>query len=294
MAIGKRLRFQIFRRDNFACRYCGLTAAAGAVLEVDHVHPKADGGRDIPTNLITACEGCNNGKADIPLNAPTVEDVPQADFQSLLEERQAQASLDPDLSEWVHALDIATAVAWHQGFRAEPPPVRQNWAFSIAFALAVASGQSATEIEAAAFEAGQRQDPDLLAYLPEALAAPAGDVGENREAVLFMECLTPWEQTRMIWRARADMGSHIPNIPELIRAAADQGRKYIEEEGRDGDELNRWLDLLPGNEGSVCRMKATADWDANWQGHRAHSAHECPTEVLELAVSYALGTQVPA
>lgn len=70
----KRLRFEVLRRDNHACRYCGATAPE-ARLTVDHVTPVALGGSDEPTNLVTACADCNSGKSSVPASAPTVADV---------------------------------------------------------------------------------------------------------------------------------------------------------------------------------------------------------------------------
>lgn len=61
MSISKRLRFEILNRDAFTCRYCGRKAP-DVVLEVDHVHPRSLGGKDIRENLVTACYGCNRGK----------------------------------------------------------------------------------------------------------------------------------------------------------------------------------------------------------------------------------------
>lgn len=61
MAVSKRLRFEILRRDGHRCRYCGAGALA-APLTVDHVTPLALGGTDDPSNLATACEPCNSGK----------------------------------------------------------------------------------------------------------------------------------------------------------------------------------------------------------------------------------------
>lgn len=66
MAIGSRLRFEVFKRDGFRCRYCGVTAAASA-LHVDHVTPRSRGGGDVASNLVTACRACNTGKSDVPL-----------------------------------------------------------------------------------------------------------------------------------------------------------------------------------------------------------------------------------
>ena len=74
MAASKRLRFEILRRDNHACRYCGATAP-DAKLTVDHVMPEALGGSDEPTNLVTACSDCNSGKSSVPPDAPILADV---------------------------------------------------------------------------------------------------------------------------------------------------------------------------------------------------------------------------
>lgn len=74
MAVSKRLRFEILRRDNHTCRYCGMTAPA-SVLTVDHVIPVALGGSDEPTNLVAACRDCNAGKSSVPAEAPLVDDV---------------------------------------------------------------------------------------------------------------------------------------------------------------------------------------------------------------------------
>lgn len=74
MAISKRLRFEILRRDNHACKYCGAQAP-GASLTVDHVVPLSLGGTDLPSNLVTACRDCNAGKSSIPADAEVVDDV---------------------------------------------------------------------------------------------------------------------------------------------------------------------------------------------------------------------------
>lgn len=44
--IGKKLRFEILKRDAFACRYCGRRAP-NVELHIDHVVPVARGGRNI-------------------------------------------------------------------------------------------------------------------------------------------------------------------------------------------------------------------------------------------------------
>ena len=67
MAISKKIRFEVFKRDAFSCAYCGKTPPS-IILEVDHIDPKSKGGDDNINNLITACFDCNRGKRDIPLN----------------------------------------------------------------------------------------------------------------------------------------------------------------------------------------------------------------------------------
>ena len=53
-------RENIFRRDRFQCQYCGTSKD----LTLDHVVPKAKGGKTSWTNLVTACKRCNSKKGD--------------------------------------------------------------------------------------------------------------------------------------------------------------------------------------------------------------------------------------
>ena len=66
-AISKSLRFEVFKRDKFTCKYCG-PKAPGAVLHVDHIKPVKDGGTSDPLNLVTACQECNAGKGSKSLS----------------------------------------------------------------------------------------------------------------------------------------------------------------------------------------------------------------------------------
>ncbi len=49
----------IFSRDKFTCQYCG---AINRPLTIDHIIPRVKGGSDSWTNLVTACQICNNNK----------------------------------------------------------------------------------------------------------------------------------------------------------------------------------------------------------------------------------------
>jgi len=61
-AISKRLRFEIFDRDNFTCQYCGKQPPE-VKLHVDHIVPVSKDGTDDPENLRTSCAECNMGKS---------------------------------------------------------------------------------------------------------------------------------------------------------------------------------------------------------------------------------------
>jgi hypothetical protein len=74
MAVSKRLRYEVLRRDNYRCRYCGI-AAPDAKLTVDHVLPGTLGGTDEPGNLVSACADCNGGKSASTPDAALVAEV---------------------------------------------------------------------------------------------------------------------------------------------------------------------------------------------------------------------------
>lgn len=76
MTLTKRMRYEILRRDNHTCRYCGA-AAPDVALTVDHVIPTALGGTDDPSNLVAACKDCNAGKSASSPDAPLVAQVAQ-------------------------------------------------------------------------------------------------------------------------------------------------------------------------------------------------------------------------
>lgn len=67
MKKGLAIRFEIFKRDNFTCQYCGRKTPE-AILELDHIIPKCKGGKNDIQNYITSCFECNRGKAGSPLD----------------------------------------------------------------------------------------------------------------------------------------------------------------------------------------------------------------------------------
>lgn len=84
--ISKRVRFEVFKRDGFACQYCGAHPP-DATLEVDHITPVAEGGTNDDWNLVTACFSCNRGKGAVSLDS-----VPQSLEQkaAMVAEREEQ------------------------------------------------------------------------------------------------------------------------------------------------------------------------------------------------------------
>jgi hypothetical protein len=62
--IPPKVRWTVFARDGFRCRYCG-DAPPNCILVIDHELAVARGGGEDINNLITACEPCNQGKADV-------------------------------------------------------------------------------------------------------------------------------------------------------------------------------------------------------------------------------------
>lgn len=94
-SVSKRIRFSVFTRDGFACRYCGKTAP-DVQLEVDHLVPVALGGGNARDNLVTSCHDCNRGKA-----ARSLDDViPPLSPDVVLESaRTAKAQADALVEE---------------------------------------------------------------------------------------------------------------------------------------------------------------------------------------------------
>lgn len=107
--LSKGLRFDVFKRDQFTCQYCGQKPP-DVVLQVDHIRPVALGGTNDVLNLVTSCEACNQGKKAKLLNiAPRPDaDLAWLEMQQELAELQryqrAKAERDRLLNEIVSAL----------------------------------------------------------------------------------------------------------------------------------------------------------------------------------------------
>lgn len=83
------MRFEVFKRDLFTCRYCGRKPP-DVLLVIDHVVPVCEGGSSDVDNLTTACDPCNAGKGGRPLGdvAPVLDEMAVLEnMQEMLERR---------------------------------------------------------------------------------------------------------------------------------------------------------------------------------------------------------------
>lgn len=99
MTVGKRTRFEVFKRDSFTCQYCGKQAP-DVVLHVDHIQPVSDGGDDDILNLVTSCRDCNLGKSNVLLS----DDTAIAKQKRQLDELQERREQIEMMLEWQRSL----------------------------------------------------------------------------------------------------------------------------------------------------------------------------------------------
>lgn len=157
MAVSKRLRYEVLRRDNHACRYCGA-AAPDVKLNVDHVIPQALGGPDHPTNLVTACADCNAGKTSSMPGAATVADVDQDAFRCAATVKQA-----------VNTLVDSVRTTWLENWRlrhGDQPGPELEREFYERLTIAVWEGRTRDQLIIAARSSamGRGTDVDYFAY----------------------------------------------------------------------------------------------------------------------------------
>lgn len=100
VGLGKKILFEVFKRDSFTCQYCGAKAP-DVLLHVDHIISVVNGGRNEITNLITSCFACNSGKGGRALSDHTVLQKQRRQLEELNERRQQLEMM----AEWRKGLD---------------------------------------------------------------------------------------------------------------------------------------------------------------------------------------------
>ncbi|MDI5965797.1 HNH endonuclease [Streptantibioticus silvisoli] len=210
MAVSKRLRYEILRRDNFACRYCGATAP-DAPLRVDHVIPKALGGTDAPTNLVTACEPCNSGKTS---SLPTGFSVGDVDQGSL---RQA-AALRRDAEQQSVTLFAHLYMVWKWAWGRTGQPVTDfdDIFFTDETHKVLACGlASQADLTEAAYRAGAQNATDISSYIGDVVRSSRRPASESTSRFLTcVEALAEWESE---WDGARPDAVPNPDIPAAIQ-----------------------------------------------------------------------------
>jgi hypothetical protein len=132
VAISKRLRYEVLRRDNFACYYCGAKPP-GVELTADHVVPVALGGADEPSNLVAACGACNNGKTSSSPDAPLVAAVNEDAIRWSRALTEAAARIQAELAGHQEIYDQFDGwwTRWTYGGDKLPIPRPAGWESSI-------------------------------------------------------------------------------------------------------------------------------------------------------------------
>ncbi|KQX27501.1 hypothetical protein ASD97_24675 [Streptomyces sp. Root63] len=198
MAVSKRLRYEILRRDNHACRYCGATAPT-VKLNVDHVIPVSLGGGDAPTNLVAACADCNGGKTSSLPNAMPVADVQQDAFRQAAELREAADQ--KRLATFAH-LYMVWMWAWEK--TGNPISELDEHYFTEETHKLLACGWSArAELTEAAICAGSENAVDIASYIGRAMQATSAPLSiADERLVACVDAVRAWESA---WdMARAD------------------------------------------------------------------------------------------
>lgn len=164
MAVSKRLRYEILRRDNHTCRYCGATAP-DVPLRVDHVVPVALGGSDTPENLVTACEPCNSGKSATIACSDVIANVKDDTLRWSRAMRQTAASPAPTAADRgpaaANALIVDACTTWAAAVAGEP--THEEWLdFLLEVRQAMKEGYDRDEILHAAKTCGRSRHRTFL------------------------------------------------------------------------------------------------------------------------------------
>lgn len=162
MAVTKRTRYEVLKRDNHTCRYCGASAP-DATLTVDHVTPVALGGSDDPGNLVAACRNCNAGKSSTSPDAELVENVSQRAIEwaaAIAEYNQIQMADRKKRNAYVRRFEKAWD-RWHYGPKNDRKPLPKPGDWKATIWQFYGLGLPINELEDAVEIAGGNQMVDI-------------------------------------------------------------------------------------------------------------------------------------
>lgn len=299
MAVSKRLRYEILRRDNHTCRYCGATAP-DVPLRVDHVTPVALGGTDEPTNLATSCEPCNSGKSSATVDSAVVANVSddalrwagamqQAAGNLLTQEAPKLEYRDAFLSEWNR---------WHLGKDDDKKvPLPEDWKQAMdRFRVAGIPTWMWADIVDAAM-ANQKVKADrtfnyvcgiawnkVTALQAEARRIVDGDAANSKPPSLLSALI---EAAKEVWRREAGM-----DLTEELEARLTRSVTVAVEEELDADEILKairyaaWFGTSTITEGRAQiadqeRHLAVMHWEFSWRDSCGNSPSPEETAAFE-------------
>jgi len=165
--VSASMRWQVFARDGFRCRYCGAQAGEdGVSLHADHVVSVADGGHNGMDNLVTACQRCNGGKSarsleQAPGSAQSVSN--SLDRAVSLKEQADAVRLESEAIEtmrreavnlWCDAYDLDVISVTKAEVTRLVTLIRQYGAEKVADWLAQASGRGVQQTQAVRYVNG--------------------------------------------------------------------------------------------------------------------------------------------
>jgi hypothetical protein len=220
MAVSKRLRYEILRRDNHACRYCGATAP-DVKLAVDHVIPQSLGGSDKPENLVASCVDCNAGKTSSMPNAMPVTDVDQDTFRQAAEYKREDEERRVALFAHLHMV-----WAWAWGRTGHAITDRDEHYFAEETHKLLECGQTArTDLTEAAFRAGSQNAIDIAAYIGRIMrASPIPPSVSDERFVTCVDAISAWESAwDLVSHEGTPTGKVVSQFIDHVGAAFDSG-----------------------------------------------------------------------
>lgn len=106
-------RRNLARRDRMTCQYCSARPG-GEKLTVDHVVPRAQGGRSSWENCVLSCLGCNASKADR---------TPEQAEMRLKVRPEQKIAYPNDKDKWVKPY----VPAWSPVFKVSTSNLKESW-----------------------------------------------------------------------------------------------------------------------------------------------------------------------
>lgn len=122
MPVSKKDRFEIFKRDEFRCVYCGRQPPS-VTLELEHIQPKSKGGLDELDNYCTSCYECNRGKGARLLDSAPPGAIERLAFlQEKLEDLAAlkqQSAISTEIRRETMAIRQELTELWCNAFKVD-------------------------------------------------------------------------------------------------------------------------------------------------------------------------------